>query len=94
MSGLDRVYNALEDLGDTEGDVVTTLLNKGYKGKQGTTDNCPVANYLRGETGILVFVDTDECGTDEGTISTTRSVCAFIEAFDGGLYPELESVDD
>lgn len=88
------MWSALEDLGETEGEVIATLKARGYKGFKGEPSSCPVANYLYGETNVSVLIDTDGCVLpdieDMPTFDTPSAVAKFIHEFDHGAYPELE----
>lgn len=89
LDALDR----LDDLGEPD-DIAVYLAGRGYVGKS-VTDGCPVALYVRAETGLPVEVDPyfgcgvvwlDEYGVD---YPLSNPVCSFARRFDTGRYPGL-----
>jgi hypothetical protein len=72
------------------------LLDEGIVGKRGFGDSCPVANYIRRETGLVTFVSLGEWGVEPETIhfgTPNREmpyvVGRFVNNFDNGMYPDL-----
>lgn len=87
----------LAAIGDPD-DIATYLAGRGHTG-QSITDSCPVALYIRAETGLPVAVDPylgsglaslDDYGDD---YPLPDPVCSFARSFDAGRYPGLLVVE-
>jgi hypothetical protein len=86
------VEEALAALGKTEAEIAESLVAGSWRGKPLDGCKCPIANYLKA-MGFDVAVDQERLTTDEGEeIETPDAVSEFIEAFDGGTYPNLIEV--
>ena len=91
-------YNAAElllRLGDHPDAVHQALKDKGYKGLPENCNSCPVANYLKGETGVKWVVGKNRFwNKTEGPLQKydlPRQVKLFIESFDNYKYLDLIS---
>lgn len=101
MSLQDTITSLLKELGDTADKVAGTLLGKGFNGNH-NIHTCPVANYIRDNTGVKVGVvpsetsykDDEWCGVFN-YIENPPAVLEFVKAFDDGAFPALykESVE-
>jgi hypothetical protein len=90
------IKDSLDKLGDTKEKIRSSLLGMGIKGYKARTRMCPVAKYLRNEGFPNAEVCGDHvCNEDDFTptclIAMSPIMVAFINAFDHGNYPELES---
>lgn len=68
------------------------LVEKGIRGRRRVTMSCPIANYVRAETGIDVMVGgywLKEVALTDIKHSLSDSVADFITAFDGGQFDDL-----
>lgn len=89
----------LGTLGDTEQAVAKTLVAKNIKGRVGLTEHCPIANWLRAETGCEhvevdvgdVYLRYNRPGLfGNGFIAhPSGAVDDFIDQFDSGMHPDL-----
>jgi len=71
------------------------LVEKSVKGRRRTTMSCPIANYVRAETGIDVMVGGSwlkEVDHVERRYDFSDSVADFVSAFDGGQFGDLLDV--
>jgi hypothetical protein len=90
------VDELISDLGETEEEVVKTLLNKNIKGELCDPINCPIANYLiqelypneEQEDIIQVSTYITDLIKDK-TYVIPIHVDDFIDHFDNEKYPEL-----
>lgn len=97
--------DALEALGTTDSAIATNLLGMGYRGKRGSENFCPVANYVRssiiGAYTASVLLDEKEepyisvIGQSGARVDSiwTYTLGEFIWQFDSGEHPELEAPD-
>ncbi len=95
-----RVAIALQSLGTSADDVADALDTGGWRGLRHDAGACPVSLYL---TATLPDVRGAAVGTGEATvhpidgpdeeIDLPPAVATFVEAFDGGAYPELAVTD-
>jgi hypothetical protein len=72
------------------------LVGEGIKGRQGLANVCPVAQYLRRETGqsCMVRVSTYGPGGLGLNYRTPEVVGVFINEFDSSMYPDLDEEFD
>lgn len=101
MSKSDLITQLLNELGDTADEVAGTLLGKGIDGNH-SMHTCPVANYIRDNTGVKVGVVPSETSYQDewycgrfNYIDNPLAVRKFVKAFDEGAFPALykESVE-
>jgi hypothetical protein len=72
--------------------VMESLIKLGIRGARGNSCACPIFNYLRRKGhASLICTTQHHIDTQERAISTPKVVGQFIEAFDAGAYPTLES---
>lgn len=84
----------LGTLGDTEQQIAATLRGKGITGHKAAAEHCPIANWLRAETGCThvevdagaVYLKYDQPGF---IAQPASAVDEFIWHFDDGDYPDL-----
>lgn len=85
----------MDELNSVES-VARLLREQNVKGVRNESCECPVAVYLKRETGAArADVNTDDCGVtwSDGTfeiIDNTFSVSDFVTLFDRGFFPNLE----
>ena len=91
----DRVFTALNALGKTPDDICTFLMRRGITGQRKSICKCPIAKYLREETGIVVSVSSESILADDiaETIKMTmpKNVGEFIVRFDRGEFGALNN---
>lgn len=84
----------LEGLGDNPNDIAGRLLDAGIQGQRDEAESCPIANWLRQETGgePVVTQTYVELALDDGDleITTPPAMRAFIQHFDFRQFPELD----
>lgn len=86
----EKLEKAIDGLPKTSFGTYIFLKKRGIRGYRGSFSTCPVANYLRNETGIgvsvssiaVVAVGVDEIPLKPGTKS-------FIKSFDNNRYRSL-----
>lgn len=73
--------------------LVQYLRIEGIKGIPGRARRCPIANYLRRETGLEVGVSTRAVAVDncDGSFDIPPVVSEFINNFDRGAIMELDA---
>lgn len=87
-----RAEELLATLGDTEDAVAEHLRTLGIRGVPREGKKCPIYNFLCAN-GVPVYrVDSSYIDFDDGWLDSPTAVCDFIDAFDGGAFPELEAV--
>jgi hypothetical protein len=88
----------LTPLGETSDQVCRSLKERGIKGDMWCGSSCPIANYLRKETGVLVSVNTRQVSIFDPRNKSHEhyldqelpaAISAFIRNFDNRAYPEL-----
>jgi hypothetical protein len=91
----------LASLGGSPAVVAAALVAAGVKGKRSTRRSCPVANWLRLETGLDPSVDDDRVALREAEDLRTRvevrtpdAVRGFIYDFEDGEYVDLDEEPD
>jgi hypothetical protein len=90
----------LQTLGESPAAVADSLLAAGITGKRDDPECCPVANWLRRETGAEPYVEVDEAqlrgtrGAEAIEVKLPRAVRGFVEAFDFCEYLDLEADDN
>jgi hypothetical protein len=96
---------ALKALGETGADVAAKLKRLGFGGRRNLCKVCPVANYLlaviEGAEDVEVHnecchairrvVDYVDVEAEQVTAETPLAVAVFVENFDNGYHPELDS---
>lgn len=90
-----KVKRALAQLPVTTGLISQFLVSKGITGSPNNPATCPIARYLKQETGVSVLVFPDVTDVDNGigcaTIANPWGVRHFISAFD--INYRLQSID-
>lgn len=89
-----ELLSELDQLGADE--IRKMLWDNRLCGEPGTMFRCPIAIYLHRQLHCLVGVDDDRVwigprGNAEKGVLVPRAVFEFIQAFDDGKYPELET---
>ncbi len=67
---------------------------EGIKGIQKTPTSCPIANWIKYQTGLPAIVGFNihiGYGDDGSSFNHTPMTLEFMKAFDKGIYPELIS---
>lgn len=96
---------ALAALGDRSAAIADTMRTLGFKGQRNRCKVCPVANYLLaafpgaddvnvGDEQCQVFrtvVDYVDVQHERIAVDTPSAVACFVEDFDNGYYPQLDS---
>jgi hypothetical protein len=95
---IDGLRAALNNLGNTETEVIDTLTRLGCHGRRGSEHHCPIAVYLRQVYGLpaaqiwvcatVVFVDFP--GEGRAVVMNAPHTRAAVYAFDHGRHPDLE----
>lgn len=87
------IEEALQELGDSPGDIAAALEERGIKGKIGNKKHCPIAKYINKRIGKdLVEVYSGYLkNTDSQCLDpvTPKAVSEFIKLFDKNSYPNL-----
>lgn len=98
----DEVHEYLLSLGKTPDQVAETLQAQGIKGYRASADSCPLANALNAHygAGVQAFVTHTDVtlarypvasdANNDYLIVNPLQIAEFVEAFDRGVYPELE----
>ena len=91
-----RAIAALTSLGSSADDVADTLESGGWRGLRQDAGTCPVTLYL---TAVMPDTLGAAVGTGQATvhpvdgrdveIDLPPAVADFVQAFDGGAYPDL-----
>jgi hypothetical protein len=96
MLSKEELKSLLDSLGDTPEEIATNLTHKCIMGSIAMANSCPIANYLRQETGRRAFVDSDrivlfgsESYADLQLNVLSYQLQYFIANFDTGKYPLL-----
>ena len=68
---------------------------EGITGQREENDNCPIANWMIGQTGFTCFVDENSIivlrsALIQEMFINTESMEIFINLFDQGNYPDLD----
>lgn len=87
----EQVLQTLADLGPDCMAIAHTLTNKGVKGVQSKTGQCPLAVYIAEQYPELYDfrVDADTASTLEWEIGLTPALQNFAYFFDAGAFHEL-----
>ncbi len=96
MTKLERL---LLDLGSTADEVAETLRIAGIRGQRSRHYNCPVAKYLRVQTGTLYAVSSEavlqlEYQKNAEVPMLPPAVRDFVCQFDAGAFDDLALVDE
>lgn len=83
------MLDELEKLGATSGEVAAALFAKGCKGRRNKYYSCPVARYLKEETGEEAMVGGGMARRGDKSCYLPPPVETFVFEFDEGKYPEL-----
>lgn len=96
----DGVHDALKALGSSADSVARNLDAMGFKGCRSKEYRCPIANYLLAAVAdaqrvSVCFGDVDVWGPDGERVTApwTDAVEDFVEYFDNGALPQLETPD-
>jgi hypothetical protein len=81
--------SAIQCLGDTTKSITAKLREKGIKGEQDSTCDCPIANYLKTFGFRNICVSHKFISFSRETIRTPLHVSQWILDFDDGDYSEF-----
>jgi hypothetical protein len=85
-----RLEDALAALPTEADEIARVFTELGITGRRGKTCSCPVAEYLKAETGREVEVAMDVVySTGAPKVVLPHHVVRFIRSFDHGRYPQL-----
>jgi hypothetical protein len=89
---MNSVVKDLNELGETEQQVVDTLQQLGITGTKALGGSCPIANYLRGKGHKVGWVYQSRIITPgKSDVWFGPYLINFLTNFDRGAYPQLES---
>ncbi len=93
-----KLKTALKELGSGKNKVAETLKAKKIKGCRNTSDDCPVAKYVKKLFPRATSIEVDTGSVSVGfkddeyiDVNLPKAVGAFIEAFDDGDYDFLST---
>jgi hypothetical protein len=86
------IIESLSNLGETEEEIVKTLIQKNIKGSPKVVSNCPIANYLMEELSsslITTSLFKIRRFSPFEEVATPKHIQSFIKNFNSGKYKEL-----
>lgn len=84
------ILQPLLDLGSSPKAIAASLKKKGIRGGH-DQDDCPLAKELRKHYKDEIEVNNEHIKINGITIDTPKVLSSFVDRYDGGDYPELET---
>jgi hypothetical protein len=89
VSATERLADALAALPTEPHEIARVFAELGIKGRPASAYECPVANYLTAELGIIVEVGQKGAYAGVTEVPLPEHVRRFVRVFDLGAYPRL-----